>query len=119
DRRLQEVMEAAVRHLHAFVSDVGPSREEWRLGIDFLTAVGQACSDTRQEFILLSDALGVSSLVESVAFGAAQGATEHTLLGPFYVPGSPLREFGDSILEDPDAGQPRPLRGPRHALGGR
>jgi len=111
DRRLQEVMEAAVRHVHAFVSEVGPSREEWRVGIDFLTAVGQACSDTRQEFILLSDALGVSSLVETVAFGAAEDATENTVLGPFYVPGSPLREFGDSILEDPDDGQPLVVRG--------
>ena len=104
-------MEAAVRHLHAFVSEVGPSREEWRVGIDFLTAVGQACSDTRQEFILLSDALGVSSLVESVAFGAAEDATENTVLGPFYVSGSPLRELGDSILEDPDDGQPLVVRG--------
>lgn len=111
DHRLQEVMEAAVRHLHAFVSEVGPSRDEWRAGIDFLTAVGHACSDTRQEFILLSDALGVSSLVEIVAFGAAEDATENTVLGPFYVAGSPLRDFGDSILEDPDDGQPLLVRG--------
>ena len=73
--------------------------------------VGHACSDTRQEFILLSDALGVSSLVEMVAFGAAEDATENTVLGPFYVPGSPLREFGASILEDPDDGQPLLVRG--------
>jgi len=118
DRRLQEVMEAAVRHLHAFISEVGPSREEWRAGIDFLTAVGQACSDTRQEFILLSDALGVSSLVEMVSLGAAEDATDNTVLGPFYVPGSPLRQFGDSILEDPDAGQPLLVRGRVTGLAG-
>ncbi len=119
DGRLQEVMEVAVRHLHAFVAEVQPSREEWRAGIDFLTAVGRACSDTRQEFILLSDALGVSSLVEMITLDAADGATENTVLGPFYVPGSPLREFGDSILESSDDGQPLLVRGRVTDLAGR
>jgi protocatechuate 3,4-dioxygenase beta subunit len=111
DRRLQEVMTAAVRHLHAFVAEVGPSRDEWRMGIDFLTAVGHLCTETRQEFILLSDVLGVSSLVEVLDFGGAEGATENTVLGPFYVPGSPLRRYGDSILEGPDGGQRLVVRG--------
>src|SRR5215813_8542361 len=111
DHRLQEVMEAAVRHLHAFVSEVGPSREEWRVGIDFLTAVGQKCSDTRQEFILLSDTLGVSSLVEGASVEAPDGTTENTVLGPFYVPNSPLRQLGDSTLEDEDPGPPLLVRG--------
>jgi len=111
DARLREVMEAAVRHLHGFVSEVRPSRDEWRAGIEFLTAVGQTCSETRQEFILLSDVLGVSSLVEMLTFGGAEGATENTVLGPFYVPGSPMRQNGDSILEDPDPGQPLLVQG--------
>src|SRR5690349_4176000 len=73
DPRLREIVQAAVRHLHAFVAEVGLTREEWRAGIDFLTAVGQKCSDTRQEFILLSDALGVSSLVEAAIVEVPEG----------------------------------------------
>src|SRR5215472_5425870 len=119
DRRLQEVMTAAVRHLHAFIEEVRPTTEEWRTGIDFLTAVGHECSETRQEFILLSDVLGVSSLVEMLAFGGAEGATENTVLGPFYVPGSPLRRKGDSILEDPDEGQRLLVQGRVTGLEGR
>jgi protocatechuate 3,4-dioxygenase beta subunit len=111
DRRLGEVMVAAVRHLHAFVAEVRPSTEEWRAAIDFLTAVGHECTETRQEFILLSDVLGVSSLVETLAFGGAEGATENTVLGPFYVAGSPLRGYGASTLEDPDPGQRLVVRG--------
>ena len=119
DRRLQDVLLAAVRHLHAFVEEVRPSTEEWRAGVDFLTAVGRMCSDTRQEFILLSDVLGVSSLVEMLAFGGAHGATENTVLGPFYAPGSPRRRYGDSILEDPDEGQRLLVRGRVTDLAGR
>jgi len=118
DRRLGEVLGAAVRHLHAFVAEVRPSHEEWQAAIDFLTAVGQRCTDTRQEFILLSDVLGVSSLVEMAAFAGAEGATENTVLGPFYVPGSPLRQRGDTILEDPDGGPPLRVRGRVADLGG-
>jgi protocatechuate 3,4-dioxygenase beta subunit len=111
DRRLGEVMTAAVRHLHAFVAEVRPSTDEWRAAIDFLTAVGQKCSETRQEFILLSDVLGISSLVETLAFEGVAGATENTVLGPFYVAGSPAREYGESTLEDPDPGQRLVVRG--------
>jgi protocatechuate 3,4-dioxygenase beta subunit len=111
DPRAREVMESALRHLHAFVAEVGLTTAEWKAGIDFLTAVGQACTDTRQEFILLSDTLGVSSLTEMVSVDPADGATENTVLGPFYVPGSPLRAIGDSILEDDDGGEPATLRG--------
>ena len=85
--RLREISEAAVRHLHAFVEEVGLQRDEWFAGIQFLTAVGQTCDETRQEFILLSDTLGVSTLVEFVTHGGTEGATENTVLGPFYVPG--------------------------------
>jgi protocatechuate 3,4-dioxygenase beta subunit len=104
DPRLREILQAAARHVHAFVSEVGLTRDEWRTGIDFLTAVGQKCDEVRQEFILMSDTFGVSSLVEMQNFAGTEGATENTVLGPFYVPGSPVRDFGASILENEDPG---------------
>lgn len=100
--RLRDILEAAVRHLHGFVTDTGLSHDEWEEGIAFLTAVGQACTSERQEFILLSDTLGVSSLMEMTSAGTSDAATDNTVLGPFYVPGSPFRAFGESILEDED-----------------
>jgi protocatechuate 3,4-dioxygenase beta subunit len=102
DPRARELADAAVRYLHAFATEVGLTREEWKAGIDFLTAIGHITDDKRQEFILLSDTLGLSSLVETLV--ASEG-TEHTVLGPFYVPGSPLRSLGDSILVDDDDGE--------------
>ena len=92
--RLREITEAAIRHLHAFVEEVGLQRDEWFAGIQFLTATGQKCDDVRQEFILLSDTLGVSTLVEIVTHGGVEGSTENTVLGPFYVPGAPERASG-------------------------
>lgn len=95
DPRLQEVLTALTRHLHAFVRETRPSAEEWERAIQFLTAVGQACSDTRQEFVLLSDVLGVSMLVETL--NEREGGTESTVLGPFHMVESPPRALGDSI----------------------
>src|SRR5687767_10009928 len=92
--RLKEVMEAAVRHLHAFVQEINLQRDEWFEAIKFLTATGQMCDDTRQEWILLSDTLGISTLVEMLTYSAGTGTTENTVLGPFYVPGSPERAKG-------------------------
>jgi hydroxyquinol 1,2-dioxygenase len=109
--RLREISEAAVRHLHAFVEEVGLQRDEWFAGIQFLTATGQKCDDTRQEFILLSDTLGVSTLVEFVTHGGTEGGTENTVLGPFYVPGSPPRARGESMLVDDDDGDRVVIRG--------
>jgi catechol 1,2-dioxygenase len=108
DERTGELVAAAVRHLHALVLETGLTHEEWRAGIAFLTAVGQTCTETRQEFILLSDTLGVSSLVEMTSAGTSADATENTVLGPFYVPGSPERAPGESIVETDDPG-PRAL----------
>jgi protocatechuate 3,4-dioxygenase beta subunit len=105
DPRLREVLDAAVRHLHAFVAEVGLTHAEWESGIAFLTEVGRACTAERQELILLSDTLGVSSLVELSSAGVSPGVTENTVLGPFYVAGSPDRGFGESMLEDGDPGQ--------------
>jgi hydroxyquinol 1,2-dioxygenase len=94
--RVREVSEALVRHLHAFVREVEPTMEEWWQGIDFLTRTGHMCSATRQEFVLLSDTLGVSMLVDAVNHGT-EGATESTVLGPFYVEDPPAAELGADI----------------------
>ena len=109
--RLREITEAAIRHLHAFAEEVHLQRDEWLAGIKFLTAAGQMCDDTRQEFILLSDTLGVSSLVEMLTHDGVEGSTENTVLGPFYVPGSPPRVRGESMLVDPDDGDRVAIRG--------
>ncbi|MBO0822332.1 MAG: intradiol ring-cleavage dioxygenase [Actinobacteria bacterium] len=105
DPRLREVMTALIQHLHAFVTDVRLTQDEWLAAIRFLTATGQISDDRRQEFILLSDTLGVSMLVDLLAepssAGAAGFATESTVLGPFYASGSPEREYGASIVERP------------------
>ncbi len=104
NHRVTELMQAAVRHLFAFVEEVGLTPEEWFAGIRFLTEVGQMCDDERQEFILLSDTLGVSMLLEMINEQPAPGATEPTVLGPFYVEGAPPRPFGASIVDDPSTG---------------
>ena len=80
DPRTVEIVRAAVKHLHAFIEEVGLTRDEWFAGIQFLTATGQMCDPTRQEFILLSDTLGVSSLVEMVTHHGVEGSTENTVL---------------------------------------
>ena len=109
--RVREICEAAIKHLHAFVSEVDLTRDEWFEGINFLTRAGQMCDDTRQEFILLSDTFGVSSLVEIINYDAAEGATENTVLGPFFVPGSPHRARGETMLVDSDEGDRVVIRG--------
>jgi len=97
DERLAAVLNSLVRHLHGFVRDVQPSIAEWERAIAFLTATGQKCSDVRQEFILLSDVLGVSMLVETLNERSGDGATQSTVLGPFHVVESPPRDLGDTI----------------------
>ncbi len=98
--RVQKVMTSLVRHLHDFVKDVELTQQEWELAIDFLTRTGKTCTDTRQEYILLSDVLGLSMLVDAIGNRRPAGATENTVLGPFYVPGAPIRDMGDSISLD-------------------
>lgn len=95
--RHRAVLASLTRHLHAFVQEVGLTQAEWEQAIGFLTAVGQKCDDTRQEFILLSDVLGVSMLVESVNNRRSQEATQATVLGPFHLTESPPRAIGDTI----------------------
>ena len=86
DVRLRQISDALIRHLHAFIREVEPTQTEWEEGVNFLTKTGQMCSDTRQEFILLSDVLGASMLVDSINHRQAGGATESTVFGPFYRP---------------------------------
>jgi hydroxyquinol 1,2-dioxygenase len=100
DARLAEVMASLVKHLHAFVKDVTLTEAEWETAIAFLTRTGQMCSDTRQEFILLSDVLGVSMLVDAVNNRKPAGSTPSTVFGPFHVEGVPEREMGASISLD-------------------
>jgi protocatechuate 3,4-dioxygenase beta subunit len=93
------VLQALVRHLHAFAVEVGLTETEWRAGIDALTESGRITDDRRQEFVLWSDALGLSMLVDALAHPRPEGATESTVLGPFWVDGSPNREYGDAIFD--------------------
>ncbi|MCI5074024.1 intradiol ring-cleavage dioxygenase [Oricola sp.] len=98
--RLVEVVSSLVRHLHAFAKETRLTQEEWELGIDFLTKTGQICSDERQEFILLSDVLGLSMLVDAINNRRPAAATENTVFGPFHVANAPFREMGDNICLD-------------------
>jgi hydroxyquinol 1,2-dioxygenase len=97
DPRFKQVMTSLIRHLHAFVREVELTEEEWSSAIQFLTATGQKCDDKRQEFILLSDTLGVSMLVDMLNHRASAGATESTVLGPFYVNGAPELPNGANL----------------------
>lgn len=104
--RFREIMSIVVRHLHAAVREARLTEAEWESGIDFLTSTGQKCNANRQEFILLSDVLGVSMLVDAVNHPSETDATETTVFGPFYTGQQPLLANGASILNAPDSGEP-------------
>jgi hydroxyquinol 1,2-dioxygenase len=95
DLRARQVSQALVKHLHAFVREIAPTQAEWEWGIRFLTETGQLCSDTRQEFILLSDTLGVSMLVDAINHRLPSGTTESTVFGPFYAAPPEFESGGD------------------------
>jgi hydroxyquinol 1,2-dioxygenase len=97
DPRLREVVGSLVRHLHAFVREIEPTEAEWMAGIDFLTRVGRTCDDKRQEFILLSDVLGVSILVDAINHRMPAAATPTTVVGPFHIPDSPAFDNGANM----------------------
>ncbi|HEY7296221.1 MAG TPA: intradiol ring-cleavage dioxygenase [Dehalococcoidia bacterium] len=98
--RLKTVMTSLIKHLHAFVQEVELTEAEWMQAIQFLTAVGQKCDEKRQEFILLSDTLGVSMLVDTINHRAKDGASESTVLGPFYREGARELAAGESTSLD-------------------
>jgi hydroxyquinol 1,2-dioxygenase len=95
--RARFLLQELVKSLHDYVSKTGLTFEEWDYAIDFLTRTGQKCTDTRQEFILLSDVLGVSMLVDAVNHRDREGATQTTVLGPFYVGEHKVTEHGTDI----------------------
>ena len=100
DERLAQIMTAITKHLHAAVKEIEPTQEEWFAAIQFLTKVGHTCNDWRQEFILLSDSLGVSMLVDAINNRKPTGASESTVLGPFHVPDAPELPMGSDICLD-------------------
>lgn len=97
DARLRQILTSLVRHAHDFVRDVELSQDEWLAAITFLTRTGHMCDDKRQEFILLSDTLGISMLVDAINHRQPEGATETTVLGPFYVQNPPVMADGADI----------------------
>ena len=97
DPRFRQVMTSLISHLHDFIRETGLTEAEWESAIRFLTATGHKCDDKRQEFILLSDTLGVSMLVDAINHRKASGATETTVLGPFHVSGAPEMPLGADI----------------------
>ena len=97
--RFATVATSLIRHLHAFVRETELTEEEWLAGINFLTATGHKCDDRRQEFILLSDTLGVSMLVDAINHRKPNGASETTVLGPFYLPDARDLPMGSNIAE--------------------
>jgi len=117
DERLRTVMRSLTGHLHAFVKETGLTEEEWRKAIGVLTATGHITTGKRQEWILWSDALGVSMLVDALSNRTPDGATESTVQGPFYVPDAPRRGYGDRIDEVP-AGEALWVHGTVRSLDG-
>jgi len=115
DPRFKRVMTSLIGHLHAFVEDVDLTEEEWMTAIQFLTDTGKSCTGRRQEFILLSDTLGVSMLVVMLAQarasrGGLKGATEATVQGPFFWEGAPEKPLGADISNGVE-GEPALYRG--------
>lgn len=98
--RFRQIMEAVIRHAHALVKEIGLTQQEWETAIDFLTRTGQKCSAERQEWILVSDTLGVSMLVDAINNQRPPQATQTTVLGPFHVAGAPELPMGANISLD-------------------
>jgi hydroxyquinol 1,2-dioxygenase len=112
DPRLRRIVTSLVRHLHDFVKDVELTQDEWKRGVEFLTRTGHRCDEKRQEFILLSDVLGISMLVDAINHPVGEGGTQTTVLGPFYVAGVPESQPGRDLARGA-AGEPllRPTAG--------
>ncbi|WP_136620136.1 MULTISPECIES: intradiol ring-cleavage dioxygenase [Mesorhizobium] len=110
DERLKEVMEVITRKLHEAVKEIEPTQEEWFGAIMFLTQTGQICNEWRQEYILLSDVLGVSMLVDAINNRKPSGASESTVLGPFHVADAPELPMGSNICLD-QKGEPMFVHG--------
>lgn len=106
DNRLKSILVDLIQHLHAFARETRLTEEEWKQGIDFLTATGHKCTDTRQEFILLSDTLGLSQLVVAQNHQRSSIATEQTVFGPFHVTGAPMLPPHGADISNGAPGEP-------------
>ena len=119
DPRLRELMESLVRHLHGFVRQTKPTEEEFERAVDFLVRLGQASGPEKNEVILLSDLLGVSTLVMMLNNTQEHGETDPALLGPFWRAGSPVCDSGDSISRGGKGGEPLDVKGRITDTGGK
>jgi hydroxyquinol 1,2-dioxygenase len=117
DARLKEILTSLVQHLHAFAREVKLTEPEWLQGIEFLTATGQMCNDKRQEFILLSDTLGLSMLTVAMNNDKPLGCTEPTVFGPFFLEDAPRVELGGDVANGAK-GEPCMVCGTVKALDG-
>lgn len=118
DPRLKEILSSLIRHLHNFAREVQLSEAEWFKGIDFLTRTGLMCDGKRQEFILLSDTLGLSMLTIAMNNKKPEGCTEATVMGPFYLEGAPDYENGDDVAHGAP-GRPCQVRGTVRGIDGK
>lgn len=110
DARSRQLAEAFMRHAFAFVEETRPTEAEFMAAMAFLAETGKRCDEKRQEFILLADTLGLTMLVDHLGGATEAGATESTVLGPFYRPGAPRRRNGETICLD-GAGEPVTVTG--------
>jgi hydroxyquinol 1,2-dioxygenase len=117
--RLKQIMTSFIRHMHDFVREVKPTQEEWFQGIRFLTETGHWSTGKRQEFILMSDTLGVSMLVDALNYEAGEGCTESTVLGPFHRRKAPRYPLGANIAKHRKDGVPCRVTGTVRDLKGR
>jgi protocatechuate 3,4-dioxygenase beta subunit len=117
--RLKQVMTSFIRHMHDFVREVKPTQEEWFKGIQFLTDTGHWSTGMRQEFILMSDTLGVSMLVDALNYKAGRGTTESTVLGPFHRLKAPQYPLGANIAKNRRDGKPCLVTGTVRDIRGR
>jgi hydroxyquinol 1,2-dioxygenase len=117
DPRLKEILTSLVQHLHSFAREVRLTEAEWLQGIQFLTATGQMCSDKRQEFILLSDTLGLSMLTVAMNNDKPPGCTEPTVFGPFFLEDAPEYALGDDVANGAK-GEPCRVSGSVRSLDG-
>jgi len=111
DPRLKQIMLGLIKHLHAFVKEVELTEAEWFQAIEILTEAGKMCSDKRQEFILFSDTLGVSMVVDLIGHRKPEGATESTVFGPFHRLGAPQMPRGGNIAHRDTTGVPTLVSG--------
>src|SRR5882762_5541337 len=119
DPRLRQIILGLIRHLHDFVKDVELTEAEWFQAIEILTEAGRMCSDKRQEFILFSDTLGVSMVVDLIDHRKPDGATESTVFGPFHRLGAPEMPAGGNIAHRDTSGVPTLVSGRVLDLNGR